>query len=188
VAVGGAATLYRQHVCDILHLAILLRRAGQLRQSQRGNAGGGGLGRGRGAVNCIGPKTRYRNQALDTVAQIAVAIVVPLISLAGAAYATRSQLRQAEISRAAEDKKSDNAHALDLERFKREVEAKLWEKVKEEIATERAARLTLATELEAERAARRELAQRVEELTAENARLRMDNAALMAAIEGKKRL
>ena len=123
---------------------------------------------------------------MDTFLQVAAIVLIPLISLAGAAYATRSQLRQAEIARGVEERKVSGEQELDLARFKREVEADLWARVKDEIATERAARLELAAELERERQARRELSDRVAELTAENERLREDNMALLRVI-GEKR-
>jgi hypothetical protein len=125
---------------------------------------------------------------LENIVAIAAVFLVPLLSAIGAIYATRSQLRQAELARSVEERKVSGEQELDLARFKREVEADLWARVKDEIATERAARLELAAELERERQARRELSDRVAELTAENERLREDNMALLKAIGGRKNL
>jgi hypothetical protein len=125
---------------------------------------------------------------LDNIVTIAVAIIVPLVSALGAIYATRSQLKQAELTQGVEDRRAAGEHALDLAKFKRDVEADLWARVKDEIATERAARLELAAELERERQARRELSDRVAELTAENERLREDNMALLKLIGERRKL
>ena len=125
---------------------------------------------------------------MENIVAIAAVILVPLLSAIGAIYATRSQLKQAELARSVEERKVSGEQELDLARFKREVEADLWARVKDEIATERAARLELAAELERERQARRELSDRVAELTAENERLREDNMALLKAIGGRKNL
>jgi hypothetical protein len=116
------------------------------------------------------------------------ALLTPFVSYAVSFYATKSQLRQAEMEQGVENRKVAGEHELDLARFKRDVEADLWARVKDEIATERAARLELAAELERERQARRELSDRVAELTAENERLREDNMALLKAIGGRKNL
>ena len=125
---------------------------------------------------------------MDNIVTIAVAIIVPLVSALGAIYATRSQLKQAELTQGVEDRRAAGEHALDLAKFKRDVEADLWARVKDEIATERAARLELAAELERERQARRELSDRVAELTAENERLREDNMALLKLIGERRKL
>ena len=125
---------------------------------------------------------------MENIVAIAAVFLVPLLSAIGAIYATRSQLKQAELARSVEERKVSGEQELDLARFKREVEADLWARVKDEIATERAARLELAAELERERQARRELSDRVAELTAENERLREDNMALLKAIGGRKNL
>ena len=112
---------------------------------------------------------------MEITLQLVAAVLVPVLSFGGAIYATRSQLRQAEIARATEERKIIGEQELDLARFKREVEADLWQKARAEFAAEREARQALEAVV-------REMGTRISELEAENRQLRADNVALTAEL------
>ena len=70
---------------------------------------------------------------MDNIVAIAAVFLVPLLSAIGAIYATRSQLRQAEIARATEERKIAGEQELDLAQFKRQTEQWIWEQAKTEL-------------------------------------------------------
>ena len=112
---------------------------------------------------------------MDNIVAIAVAIIVPLVSALGAIYATRSQLKQAELTQGVEDRRAAGEHALDLAKFKRDVESDLWQTVQAELDKERQARRNLAELVEG-------LRMRISDLEDENRRLRADNMALTSEL------
>jgi hypothetical protein len=99
------------------------------------------------------------------------ALLTPFVSYAVSFYATKSQLRQAEMEQGVENRKIIGEQELDLARFKREVEQDLWQKARAEFAAEREARQALEAVV-------REMGTRISELEAENRQLRADNVAL----------
>jgi hypothetical protein len=175
VAIGWPPPLRRHNVPGVLRLAILAGIAERIRLAIGGHAHCRDIRCGWGVVGYYLVQSHKGNQSLEITLQLIAAVLVPVLSFGGAIYATRSQLRQAEIARAAEERKITGAQELDLARFKREVEQDLWQKARAEFAAEREARQALEAVV-------REMGTRISELEAENRQLRADNVALTAEL------